>query len=76
MVPEPLWEPINPVLLVASTRHRIGAIWARDSEREDKEDKEESDENGHAYEVKSQETLLVPVSTDKASQRDEEDKKA
>jgi len=50
----------------------VGSIRSSNDERKEEDEKEKSDENGHATKVKGQEALLVPVSTDKASQRDEE----
>ncbi len=67
VVPQPLRKPIQPVFLVPSTLYRIRAIRARDNKREDKEDEKESYEYSHAYEVKGQQTLSVPISTHEAS---------
>lgn len=72
MVPEPGGEANEHGLLEASSRDMIGSIGSSDDEREDKKEKEKRNEDGHAAKVKGQEPLLVPVSTHKASKRDEE----
>lgn len=72
MVPQPGGETMEHGLLEASSGDIVGSIGSSNDERKEEDEKEKSDEDGHATKVKGQEALLVPVSSDKASQRDEE----
>jgi len=76
VVPQPGGEAVKPVLLVASSGDIIGSIGSGDDECEDENEEEEGDEESHTEEVEGEETLFVPVGTDKTGQGNEEDEDA
>lgn len=76
MVSEPGGEAIKPRLLKPSTRNMVGSIGTSNDECKDKNKEEKSDEDGHTEEVKGQEALFVPITTNEAGERNEEDEDA
>lgn len=70
VVPEPVGEAVELVLLVSPAGHGITAITSSDDEGKDEKDEEEDYENGHTEEIKGKKALLVPISTHKACKGD------
>lgn len=73
VVPEPLGEAVEAVLLVSPAGHGVTAITSGDNEGKDENDEEENYEDGHTEEVKSEKAPPVPVRTHEACEGDEQD---
>ena len=70
MILQPAREPIKPVLSIPSSGDTVAAIRLGDNKGKYEDDEKESYKNGHATEIESQKSLLVPVSSEKATERD------
>lgn len=51
MIPQPRGKSLKPILSIASPRHIIATIGARDHKSEDQKDQQKSYENCHAAEI-------------------------
>lgn len=76
VVLEPVGEAVEAVLPVSPAGNGITAIATSDEESTDEKDEKQGYEDGHTEKIESQKALLVPISTHKAGEGDQQDEDA
>lgn len=76
MISKPRRESFKPVLFITPPWNNVPTILARDNKSKNQQNQEKSDENGHAAEVESKESFLIPVGTNEASEGDKKNEDA